>query len=222
MVSLRITINGLGRVAEVRSMPQGSGRMTFSTGGPDGRGRGAVLGGVVGGPAPPSEAFVKAAADAVRQWLYEPPADAPISFDVTFQFSPGAEARLLSHGGPAAIRVSPPLPPPAPPPGGRSSFAAAQGAVRIGGNIKPPAKVKNVPPEYPALAQTAGVQGVVIIEALISKEGRVEEAHVVRSIPLLDQAAVDAVTQWEFTPTMLNGQPVPVIMMLTVQFTLQQ
>jgi len=221
MVSLRITINGLGRVAEVRVMPQGSGRMTFSTGGPDGRGRGAVLGGVVGGPAPPSEAFVKAAADAVRQWLYDPPADAPTSFDVTFQFSPGAEARLLSHGGPMAARFSPPPPPPPPAPGTGIAVARAQSAIRVGGNIRPPAKVKNVPPEYPEIAKTAGVQGVVIIEALIGKEGRVEEAHVLRSIPLLDQAAVDAVTQWEFTPTLLNGQPVPVIMTMTVQFTLQ-
>jgi protein TonB len=73
---------------------------------------------------------------------------------------------------------------------------------------------------YPAVAQSARVQGVVIIEARIGPDGRVSNARVLRSIPLLDQAALDAVMQWEFTPTRLNGQPVPVIMTMTVQFTL--
>jgi protein TonB len=77
-----------------------------------------------------------------------------------------------------------------------------------------------VAPEYPALAQSAGVQGVVIIEAIIGTDGRVQDARILRSVPLLDQAALDAVKQWEFTPTMLNGKPVPVIMTMTVQFTL--
>jgi protein TonB len=60
----------------------------------------------------------------------------------------------------------------------------------------------------------------VIIEATIGPDGRVQDTRLLRSIPLLDQAAIDAVTQWEFTPTLLNGQPVPVIMTVTVQFTL--
>jgi protein TonB len=64
------------------------------------------------------------------------------------------------------------------------------------------------------------VQGVVIMEIVIGADGKVAEAHVLRSIPLLDQAAIDAVMQWEFTPTLLNGQPVPIIMTATVQFTL--
>src|SRR5207244_9090148 len=74
---------------------------------------------------------------------------------------------------------------------------------------------------YPAIAQSARVQGVVIIEATIGPNGAVQEAKVLRSIPLLDAAALDAVKQWEFTPTMLNGAPVPVIMTVTVNFTLQ-
>jgi protein TonB len=64
------------------------------------------------------------------------------------------------------------------------------------------------------------VQGVVILEAVIGVDGRVSDARILRSIPLLDQAAIDAVQQWEYTPTMLNGVPVPVIMTVTVQFTL--
>ena len=63
--------------------------------------------------------------------------------------------------------------------------------------------------------------GVVIIEATIGPNGAVQEAKVLRSIPLLDAAALDAVRQWTFTPTTLNGVPVPVIMTVTVNFTLQ-
>ncbi len=74
---------------------------------------------------------------------------------------------------------------------------------------------------YPAIAQSARVQGVVIVEAVIGPDGRVTDAKILRSIPLLDQAALDAVRQWEFTPTLLNGVPVPVIMTVTVNFTLQ-
>jgi len=85
-----------------------------------------------------------------------------------------------------------------------------------------PTKTKDVAPVYPPIAQSARVQGVVILETLIGANGRVEDARVLRSIPLLDQAALDAVRQWEFTPTLLNGNPVPVIMTTTVQFSLLQ
>jgi protein TonB len=105
-----------------------------------------------------------------------------------------------------------PPPPPPPPPAA---------PVRVGGNIKAPQKVKHVNPVYPPIAQSARVQGVVIIEATIGPDGAVKDAKVLRSIPLLDQAALDAVRQWQFTPTLLNGVPVPVIMTVTVQFTLQ-
>ncbi|MND07525.1 Gram-negative bacterial tonB protein [compost metagenome] len=64
------------------------------------------------------------------------------------------------------------------------------------------------------------MQGVVIIEATISTTGTVTDVRVLRSIPLLDQAAIDAVRQWQYSPTLLNGVPVPVIMTVTVQFTL--
>jgi TonB family protein len=93
--------------------------------------------------------------------------------------------------------------------------------VRVGGNVPPPKKVKDVRPAYPAVAQSARVQGVVIIEATIGPDGHVQEARVLRSIPLLDASALEAVRQWEFTPTMLNGVPVPVIMTVTVNYTLQ-
>ncbi len=84
-----------------------------------------------------------------------------------------------------------------------------------------PTKTKDVRPVYPPIAQSARVSGVVIIEATIGADGKVKDAKVLRSIPLLDQAALDAVKQWQFTPTLLNGVPVPVIMTVTVNFTLQ-
>lgn len=93
-------------------------------------------------------------------------------------------------------------------------------AVRVGGNIKAPTKIKDVKPEFPPEAIQARVQGVVIFELTIDEAGKVAEARVLRSIPLLDRAAQDAVLQWEFTPTLLNGSPVPVIFTATVQFTL--
>ena len=95
-----------------------------------------------------------------------------------------------------------------------------QDAVRAGGNIKAPTKVVDVRPVYPEIARTARVQGVVICEALIGSDGKVTDAHILRSIPLLDEAALDAIRQWEFTVTLLNGNPVPVIMTTTVNFTL--
>jgi protein TonB len=95
-----------------------------------------------------------------------------------------------------------------------------QTAVRVGGQIKEPKKLKTVSPVYPDIAKQARVQGVVILECTISPQGKVTDVKVLRGIPLLDQAAVDAVKQWVYTPTLLNGVPVPVIMTVTVNFKL--
>ena len=91
--------------------------------------------------------------------------------------------------------------------------------LRIGGQIKPPLKIKDVTPVYPAIARSARVAGAVTIEATIGPDGKVIDAKVVRSVPLLDQAALDAVRQWEYTPTLLNGVPVPVLVTVTINFT---
>ena len=87
--------------------------------------------------------------------------------------------------------------------------------------IKAPTKLRNVQPTYPQSARLARVQGVVTIEATIDPNGKVVEARVLRSVAPLDQAALDAVRQWEFSSTLLNGVPVPVIMTVTVNFTLE-
>jgi len=95
---------------------------------------------------------------------------------------------------------------------------AKASAVRVGGKISPPIKMNDVKPVYPAIAKNAGVTGVVIIEATVGADGKVIDAKVLRSVPLLDQAALDAVRQWEYSPTLLNGVPVPVVMTVTVNF----
>jgi len=96
---------------------------------------------------------------------------------------------------------------------------AKAAALRVGGKIKAPVKIKDVKPVYPALAQSAHVTGRVVIEATIGTDGTVIYAKVLRSIPLLDQAALDAVMKWEYSPTLLNGVPVPVVMTVTINFT---
>jgi TonB family protein len=93
--------------------------------------------------------------------------------------------------------------------------------LRVGGSVHQPRKIKDVKPVYPAIAQSAHVGGVVVIEATIGPDGKVIDAKVLRSVPLLDQAALDAVRQWEYTPTLLNGVPVPVLVTVTVNFTRQ-
>jgi protein TonB len=91
--------------------------------------------------------------------------------------------------------------------------------LRIGGKIHAPKKIKDVKPVYPVMARSAGVAGAVTIEATIGPDGKVIDAKVVRSIPLLDQAALDAVRQWEYTPPLRNGVPVPVLVTVTINFT---
>ena len=113
---------------------------------------------------------------------------------------------------------APPPPPPPPPPAGPVDGTMP---LRVGGNIAPPTKITDVKPVYPPIAQAAGVTGVVIMELVIDTAGNVRDARVLKSIPLLDQAALDAVKQWQFTPTRLNNTPVPVIMTVTINFSLE-
>ena len=94
--------------------------------------------------------------------------------------------------------------------------------IRVGGVIRTPVKTAGNDPVYPQMAKQAGIEGIVIIEATISADGRVVNARVLRGKPLLDQAAMEAVRSWEYTPTTLNGVRVPVIMTVTVNFTLSR
>lgn len=109
--------------------------------------------------------------------------------------------------------LPPPPPPPAPP-------LVDRGPVRVGGAITAPALVRRVEPKYPPLAVSAQVQGVVILEAVVDRQGRVEEVEILRSIPLLDAAAVAAVRQWRYSPLLLNGKPERFVLTVTVSFSL--
>jgi TonB family protein len=93
-------------------------------------------------------------------------------------------------------------------------------AVRVGGQIQEPRKLRDVPPVYPEIAKDARVQGLVILECTVGPDGAVVDVKVLRSIPLLDEAAIESVRQWRYAPTLLNGVPVPVIMTVTVNFKL--
>ena len=93
--------------------------------------------------------------------------------------------------------------------------------VPVGGRIREPRKLRHVAPVYPEIARAARVQGVVVVECTLTPEGRVADARALRGHPLLEGAAVQAVAQWAFTPTLLNGVPVPVIMTVTVKFELR-
>lgn len=94
--------------------------------------------------------------------------------------------------------------------------------IRVGGNIRPPRKQHDVRPVYPPSMRDAGVEGVVPLEALIGRDGLVVSVRVITAQvhPDLAQAAIDAVRQWRFDPTLLNGKPVEVVMAVAVQFEL--
>ncbi len=92
--------------------------------------------------------------------------------------------------------------------------------VRVGGDVHEPRKVLDVVPVYPELAAKARIEGMVIIEATIDARGRVVNASVLRGVPMLDEAALEAVRKWVYTPTLLNGVPTPIIMTVTLTFRL--
>jgi protein TonB len=106
-----------------------------------------------------------------------------------------------------AASSAPPLPAEAPP-------------ARVGGAIPEPRKRRHVNPVYPKEAIQARLQGVVVLECTIDREGRVAEVRLLRGVPLLNEPAIEAVRQWEYEPTLLNGVAVPVLMTVTVNFKL--
>ena len=136
------------------------------------------------------------------------------------------ESKSLVNGLPRPARAPAPgvVQPPAAlsgetsPPG--SPMDPAQAPIRITGRLRPPTKIKDVRPVYPPEAMKKRITGMIVIEATIAPDGTVRDAQVLRSIPELDQAALDAVRQWEFTPTSLDGKPVPVIMTVTTNFAI--
>jgi len=124
---------------------------------------------------------------------------------------PGSNVPPGAGIGPGNDVVTAPPPPVTSPPG----------PVRPGGDIKFPTRTFFVSPAYPSLAKSARIEGTVYLEATIDANGIVRDVKVLKSIPLLDEAAKAAVSQWRYTPTKLNGVAVPVILTVTVTFTLK-
>ncbi len=143
----------------------------------------------------------QAAIDAVKQWKYEPmtingkPQKIVFTVTVRFMMKPGDKEKALDK--------------------------FAQGAVKAEGEVKPPKLVKLVEPVYPEEARKAGVEGVVILAAKTDASGKIQDVMILRSIPMLNQAAIDAVRQWVYEPLVINNVPTPVVFTVTVRFQLK-
>jgi protein TonB len=124
---------------------------------------------------------------------------------------PGGVAGGVVGGLPAEVPLPTPLPP-----------AAPRGPVRIGGQIQPPTLIHRVEAGYPEIAVRAHVEGTVILEAVVNENGEVQSVKVLRSIPLLDNAAIAAVQQWRYSPVVLNGTRVPFILTVVMSFNIPE
>ena len=119
---------------------------------------------------------------------------------------------------------APPPAPVPPPPNVQTvpSTTTPPGTIRVGGNVQSAKLVKQPVPVYPPLAKAARIQGTVQLSVLIGPDGTVQDVQLLSGHPLLVQAATDAVKQWVYQPTLLNGNPVPVLTEVDVNFTLSQ
>jgi TonB family protein len=142
--------------------------------------------------------------------------------DTTLTISPAAqalsgmlEARRQALASSATDNVPPP--PPAP-----SGLVSSPDRIKVGGNVQSAMIVSKVPPVYPNLAKSAHVEGVVKLAVVIAKDGTIQEIHSLGGPALLIGAAMDAVKQWVYRPTLVNGEPVAVETTIDVNFTLNQ
>ncbi len=130
--------------------------------------------------------------------------------------TPGVPGSLFSGTG--QTLTAPPLGTPA----AHVDFeAVSRDPLRVGGAILAPTRVTYVAPLYPDIARVARVDGQVVLDATIDEWGVVTNITVRHSVPLLDRAAIEAVSKWRYAPTRLNGQPIAVVMTVTVTFTLR-
>jgi protein TonB len=140
---------------------------------------------------------------------------------------PPAEPR--TYGSPDGVfgaipaGVIPPQPKAAPPlPAEGQAARADPPRVRIGGSVQAARLLRQVTPNYPALANQARASGLVRLEAVISRNGTIESLPVISGHPLLVPAALEAVTQWVYRPMILNGDPVEVLTQIEVHFKLSE
>ena len=109
-----------------------------------------------------------------------------------------------------------------PPPAVKEAPKAAPQRIRVGGNVQQANLIRKVQPVYPPLAKQARIQGVVHFTAIIGKDGTIQNLTLINGHPLLVEAARQAVSQWQYKPTLLNGEPVEVVTQIDVNFTLSQ
>jgi len=192
---VQVTLDKTGRVAEIR------------------RAQGPLLQTAIGSPNDvaaqrvASDAVLRSAAAALNVWRFEEPT-APVTFSLSFGFVGGQVSYSLTDPS----EVLPPQVAAAP-------WAAASGAMPTGPALQTPKKTKYVKPVYPKAALDARVQGEVVLEVVIGMDGRVVDARVLRSVPLLDQAAIEATLQARYEPVAVNGIPVTVISVVTHNFS---
>jgi protein TonB len=176
-------------------------------------------------PAPPPPAFVPASRKATPSPTPNRDVAPTIAPDVLLpeveRPGPPSDVPLGPPGGLppgfgeiGGIAPPPPLPPPDPP--------KPASPVRVALLPEPPRKIADARPIYPEIARAAHVEGTVVLECVIDPTGRITQLRVIRSVPLLDQAALDAVRQWRYTPSLYGGRPVSVLMTITIRFTLNQ
>lgn len=96
-----------------------------------------------------------------------------------------------------------------------------KGPIIIDGNVSPPKRIKYFHPTYPPIALKTKTEGTVILEAIIGKNGKIKNIKITKSIPLLDQAALEAIKKWEYTPTIVNGEAREVLLTITVNFKIK-
>jgi len=160
--------------------------------------------------------FVPPTIEAVKQWTFEPPAaEITTAIEVPFNLNDpnalAAQRNIAVNGaglpGDTPRKSGGPMPAPS--------------RIRIGGNVQAAKLVQRVDPVYPATARAEQVQGDVVLMIVIAKDGTVESADPTDGNPILARAAVEAVKQWKYQPTLLNGEPVEVQTTVTVPFELK-
>jgi protein TonB len=177
--------------------------------------------------------MVPAAMEAVRQWTFTPATAGTTQIDVPFSHD-GSQGMAGVIGGvpggvyggvPGGVRggivggVPGGGPPPPPPPQGIDSGVVR--TIKMGGGAYAAKLRSKVDPVYPAAAREADIQGDVVLEISVNEDGTVERVRPTEGHPLLAAAAMDAVMEWTYQPTLLNGTPVRVISTVTVPFRLK-
>ena len=147
--------------------------------------------------------------------------DIPVmsSLDLSGSGVPGGVPGGVIGGVPGGVTGGvlggvPGAPPPPPPP-------KPKAPIRVGGNVQNSKLIQKIDPVYPELAKRARVAAIVLLQVTVDERGRVSGIKLIRGHPLLNQSAIDAVGQWRYSPTLLNGEPVPVIATVTVNYVLR-